>query len=99
MTILNSHSSYSATPPAFRRAFGIFLTRLARFINRRIAAVIAHREHQANLVVLRRLSDRELKDIGLHRGELGDALAEAAKVRLRMQRRPSDPWPRSTVGE
>jgi uncharacterized protein YjiS (DUF1127 family) len=99
MTILNSHSSYSTALPAFRRAFGIFLARLARFINRWIAAVIAHREHQANLVVLRSLSDRELKDIGLHRGELGDALAEAAKVRSRMQSRPSDPWPRSAVGE
>ena len=99
MTILNSHSNYSTTPPAFRRAFGILLARLARFINRWIAAVIAHREHQANLVVLRRLSDRELKDIGLYRGALGDAVAEAAKIRSQMQSRPSDPWPRSAVGE
>jgi len=63
MTILNSNSSYSAAPPAIRRAFGIFLARLARLINGWIAAVIAHREYQANLVVLRSFSDRELKDI------------------------------------
>jgi len=63
MTILNSNSNYAATPPAIRRVFGIFLARLARLINRWIAAVIAHREYQANLVVLRSFSDRELKDI------------------------------------
>jgi uncharacterized protein YjiS (DUF1127 family) len=85
MTILNSHSSYSATPPAIRRAFRIFLARLARLINGWIAAMIAHREYEANLVVLRSLSDRELKDIGLNRGEVGEALAEAAKTRLRKQ--------------
>ena len=85
MTTLNSHSNYSATPPAIRRAFGIFLARLARLINRWIAGVIAHRERQANLVVLRHLNDRELKDIGLHRGEIGESLAEAAKARLRKQ--------------
>ena len=89
MTILNSN--YSATPPAIRRAFGIFLARLARLINRWVAAVIAHRERQANLVVMRSLSDRELKDIGLHRGEIGEALAEAAKARLRMQSSLSGP--------
>jgi len=63
MTILNSNSSYAANPPAIRRAFGIFLARLARFINGWVAAMIAHREYQANLVVLRSFSDRELKDI------------------------------------
>ena len=85
MTLLNSNSSYPAAPPAIRRAFRIFLARLARHINGWIAAVIAHRERQANLVVLRHLSDRELKDIGLHRGEIGEALTEAAKARLRKQ--------------
>ena len=85
MTILNSNSNYAATPPAIRRAFGIFLARLARLINRWIAAVIAHREYQANLVVLRSLGDRELKDIGLSRGEIGEPLADAAKARLRKQ--------------
>ena len=85
MTILNSNSNYAATPPAIRRAFAIFLARLARLINRWIAAVIAHREYQANLVVLRHLSDRELKDIGLHRGEIGEALADAARARLQKQ--------------
>jgi uncharacterized protein YjiS (DUF1127 family) len=86
MTILNSNSNYAATPPAIRRAFAIFLARLARLINRWIAAVIAHREYQANLVVLRSFGDRELKDIGLSRDEIGEPLADAAKARLRKQR-------------
>jgi uncharacterized protein YjiS (DUF1127 family) len=85
MTILNSNSSYSAAPPTIRRAFGIVLARLARLINCWIAAVIARREYLANLVVLRSLGDRELKDIGLHRGEIGEALTDAAKARLRKQ--------------
>jgi uncharacterized protein YjiS (DUF1127 family) len=75
------------------------LARLARAINRWVAAVIAHREHQANLVVLRSLSDRELKDIGLRRGEIGEALAEAAKARLRMQSSPSGPDATRAIGD
>ena len=43
-------------------------------------------ERQAALYVLRRFSDRELKDIGLCRGDLGDGLAEAAKYRLQSWR-------------
>jgi uncharacterized protein YjiS (DUF1127 family) len=99
MTILYSNSSYPATPATIRRAFGVFLARLARLINGWIAAVIAHREHQANLVVLRHLSDRELKDIGLLRGEIGEPLAEAAKAQLRMQSRPSGPEATRAVGD
>ena len=60
--------------------------RLARLINGWVAAVIAERERQANLVVLRSLSDRELRDIGLNRCEIGPGLAEAAKTRLQQQR-------------
>jgi uncharacterized protein YjiS (DUF1127 family) len=92
MTILNSNSNYAATPPAIRRAFGIFLARLARRINGWIAAVIAHREYQANLVVLRSFGDRELKDIGLHRRDRRDfgrrrqgSIAEAAVREALMQ--------------
>jgi uncharacterized protein YjiS (DUF1127 family) len=85
MTMLGNASSYSATPTAIRRALAIFVIRLARLINRWVAAVIAHREYQANLVILRSLSDRELRDIGLDRGQIGDGLAEVAKARTRMQ--------------
>ena len=37
--------------------------------------------------VLRSLTDRELRDIGLDRGRIGDGLAEAAKDRALIQLR------------
>ncbi len=85
MTMLNNTSPYVATAPGIRRGAAIFLARLGSLINRRIAAVIAHRERQAALVALRHLSDRDLKDIGICRNEIGDALAERAEERARMQ--------------
>ena len=85
MTMLNNTSPYAVTAPGIRRGATIFLARLSRHINRWIAAVIAHRERQATLVALRHLSDRDLKDIGICRNEIGDALAERAQERLRMQ--------------
>ena len=85
MTMLNNASHYIAAAPGVRRSVAIFLARLGRLINRRIAAMIAHRERQAALVALRHLSDRDLKDIGIYRGEIGDALAERAAARSRMQ--------------
>ena len=85
MTMLNTTPNYAA--PAIRRGVAVSLARLGRLINRWIAAFIAHRERQANLVALRHLTDRELKDIGIYRCEIGDALAERARARQRM--RPS----------
>ena len=85
MTMLNNTSPYAATLPGIRRGVAIFLARLGRLINRWIAAVIAHREPQAALVALRHLSDRDLKDIGICRTEIGDALAERAEERSRMR--------------
>ena len=85
MTMLNNISPYAVTAPGMRRGVTIFLARLGNLINRCVAAVIAHRERQAALVALRHLSDRDLKDIGLYRGDVDAALAEKAKDRLRMQ--------------
>lgn len=83
MTMLNTAPRYPA--PAVRRGAAVFLARLGRFVNRCIAAVIAHRERQASLAVLRHLSDRDLKDIGIYRCEIDGALAERAEARQRMQ--------------
>ena len=85
MTMLNNTSPYAVTAPGVRRGATILLARLGRLINRWIAALIAHRERQAALVALRHLSDRDLKDIGLCRNEIGDALTERAEERARMQ--------------
>ncbi len=81
MTMLNNTSNYSVAPVAFRRSMKFFILRLARFINGFVANVIAQRERQAQLAVLRSLNDRELMDIGLNRCEIGEGLAEAAKAR------------------
>jgi len=70
MTMLNTTTRYAA--PAIRRGVAVFLARLGRFVGR----VIAHRQLQANLVALRHLCDRDLKDIGICRCEIGDALDE-----------------------
>ena len=80
MTMLNFAPRNSVIAPSIRRAAGSFFRRLGRLINRWIAAEIARRERQAAIVALRQLSDRELKDIGLTRGEIGVGLAKAASM-------------------
>ena len=75
MTTLDDTSTHSAA----RKAIGYFTRGLARLINGWIAARIAHRECQANLALLRSLSDRQLSDIGLDRYQIGEGLAELAK--------------------
>jgi len=86
MSMLNHTSDFSSAPFLIRRSIRAFGRRLARAVNNAIAVVIAQREHQANLTVLRNLSDRDLRDIGLSRSQIGNGLAEAAKDRLRSQR-------------
>ena len=59
-------------------------------LNRWIASWIARREREAALGALHKLDDRELKDIGIHRSQISDALSEIARERSRLQRcRPS----------
>jgi uncharacterized protein YjiS (DUF1127 family) len=87
MTMLNNTSPYAATAQGVRRGAASFPARLGRLINRWIAGMIARRERQAALYALRHLSDRDLKDIGICRGEIGDALVERAEARSRMQDR------------
>ena len=86
MTMLNSAPGFSFTPRTIRSGFARILARVARLINNAVAALIAHRERQANLFILRNLNDRELKDIGLYRGQIDVAFEEAAKARLQMQK-------------
>jgi uncharacterized protein YjiS (DUF1127 family) len=86
MSLLNSTSEFSSAPFAIRRSLRVFGRSVSRAINNAIAAIIAQREQQANLTVLRKMSDRELRDIGLARSEIGGGLAQAAKDRTRAQR-------------
>jgi uncharacterized protein YjiS (DUF1127 family) len=77
---------YSATF-SIRRSLRVFGRGIFRAVNTAIAAIIAQREQQASLTILRSFSDRELRDVGLSRNQIGIAgLAEAAKDRMRAQR-------------
>jgi uncharacterized protein YjiS (DUF1127 family) len=55
-------------------------------LNRWVAAMIAHREREAARFAVRSLNDRELKDIGIHRCQIADGLAEIARRRARLRR-------------
>lgn len=86
MSMLNHTSDFSSAPFLIRRSLRHFGRSVFRAINNTIAVIIAQREHQANLTILRNFSDRELRDIGLSRSQIGNGLAEAAKDRMRSQR-------------
>jgi uncharacterized protein YjiS (DUF1127 family) len=60
--------------------------RFRRFIDRLVAAAIERHQRHAELVALSRFGDRELKDIGIYRGEIEHGLDEAAKIRAQLQR-------------
>jgi len=84
MTLLNSNATYSA-PSTVRKSVHSICRRFFDLVNEGVAAFIAHRERQAALSVLGRFSDRELRDMGLHRGQIGPALDDAAKYRSARQ--------------
>jgi uncharacterized protein YjiS (DUF1127 family) len=85
MSILSNITD--TTPIAVQRSTRLFARGIVRVVNNFVAAIIAQREHQANLTILRTFSDRELRDIGLARSQIAGGLAEAAKERARLQRR------------
>jgi hypothetical protein len=84
MSILSNITD--TTPIAVQRSTRLLARGIVRVVNNFVAAIIAQREHQANLTILRTLSDRE-RDMGLTRGQTGVGLAEAAKARALLQRR------------
>ena len=89
MSMLSSISEVSSRSLAIRRSIWIFARGVAATANRLIAAIIAERERQANLAVLRALSDRELRDMSLMRSQIGAGLAQAAKDRSCAQNQPT----------
>jgi uncharacterized protein YjiS (DUF1127 family) len=86
MSLLNHTSDFSASQLAVGRSLRALGRNVLRAVNNVVATIIAQREHQAQLTVLRQLSDRELRDIGISRSDIGAGLAEAAKDRTRSQR-------------
>jgi uncharacterized protein YjiS (DUF1127 family) len=85
MTILfDLHSPRSA--PSFRTTVRRLAARLRCRTNGWIAELIARQERRAAIAILRRLDDRELKDIGLYRGDIGEIITNAARDRTRRRR-------------
>ena len=85
MTMLSNIPRYPPATARNRSRVGGFLVWLGHLVDRLVAAAIARHERQAQLAALRQLSDRELKDIGICRGEIDYALDAAAKTRARLQ--------------
>jgi uncharacterized protein YjiS (DUF1127 family) len=85
MTMPSIIPSHSTVAPAIRRGIGFPLVRLGRLVDRWVSAAIARHERRAVLLALGQLSDRELGDMGLYRGDIGVGLAEAVRCRLQMQ--------------
>ncbi len=86
MTMLNTVPSNTMAASAIQRRVRFLLKRMGRLFNHWLATTIAERTRRADIAVLRQLSDRDLRDIGLTRSDLGEGLAEAARSRLEMQR-------------
>ena len=84
MTLLSHDSGQSGTSDVWKcvSSTGRWLSSQ---LNEWVAAFLARREYQATLAVLHSLGDRELRDMGLHRGQIGPALEEAAKYRASRQ--------------
>jgi uncharacterized protein YjiS (DUF1127 family) len=83
MTMLTSMQSSATRPFALRAA--VRLAHLRRFINRFFAGVIARHERNAVRAALYQLDDRELRDIGICRGQIESNLDDLAQTRARMQ--------------
>jgi uncharacterized protein YjiS (DUF1127 family) len=86
MIMLSNVTNLSATSVTIQRSTRLFTRGIFRIVNNFVAAIIAQRERQANLAILRSLSDRELRDMGLARSQIAGGLAEAAKERAWLQR-------------
>jgi uncharacterized protein YjiS (DUF1127 family) len=83
--LLNITPPHATVALTIQRRASFFLKAVGRTLKRWMAAVIAQRARQADIIVLRQLNDRELKDIGLTRGDLREGLIEATRTRSRMQ--------------
>jgi len=85
MTMLSNFPRHPLATARSRSSVGGFLVWLGRLIDRLVATTLVRHQRHAELAALHRFSDRELKDIGICRGEIDHALGEAAKMRARLQ--------------
>ena len=73
----------STRKPTILRKTYLLLARLRRFLNGRVAAVIAHHEQQAALFAQQKLDQRQLDYTRIYRGPIDQAFAKAAGLRKR----------------
>ncbi len=85
MTLLTASPPYSRTHHIWK-CIGSLGRWFSRLVDEKVAAFLAHREYQATLAVLHSFSDRELRDMGLHRGQIGPALEDAGNYRASRQK-------------
>ena len=85
MSLLNGSSNYSLHSYAWDMVFSVGQW-LLDLVKGFIATVIAQQERQVAFAVLRSLSDRELRDMGIYRGQIGEVLEEAARFRASRHR-------------
>ncbi|MES2601888.1 MAG: DUF1127 domain-containing protein [Pseudomonadota bacterium] len=84
---LSFHAGSSGTiPSGYRRTAAVLLRRAGRLIDNWVAATIARREHQVMTAMLYRFSDRDLKDIGICRGEIDFALSDTHRMLMKRMR-------------
>ena len=81
MSLLNGSSNYNEHSYAWDLILDVW-----RWLLDFVKGLIAERERQATLAVLRSLSDRELRDMGIYRCQIGAGLEEAARFRASRQR-------------
>jgi uncharacterized protein YjiS (DUF1127 family) len=77
MNFVTTTTSFAMTVRTVRGEIVALLGHLGRHIDNWVTVAIARWKRQADTTALRRLSDRELKDIGLHRSGIEAALEEA----------------------
>jgi hypothetical protein len=75
--------SRSRTTPTLLRKTLFLLARLRRFLNRRVAAAIAHHEQQVVLFAQLDRDHRHLDRTRIYRGPIDQVFAKAAKLRKR----------------
>jgi uncharacterized protein YjiS (DUF1127 family) len=68
-----------AAAPTSRRSENSLLARIKRIVNDWVAAAIVRRQRKAAFFALYQLDDRDLKDVGLNRGNIREALERAAR--------------------
>jgi uncharacterized protein YjiS (DUF1127 family) len=68
-----------AAAPTSRRSENALLARIKRIVDDWVAAAIVRRQRKAAFFALYQLDDRDLKDVGLNRGNIREALERAAR--------------------